>query len=178
MPSGELILFLVLLLFSVLLIALAVPLLCGCVPPNRLYGFRTPQTLRDPEVWYSVNRVCGFWIIVTGVITAGVAAASYAAGALLGFGVFFTLAALLCGVIVMAVQSDAASRKSATASKPVRLQFRLLALFVVTTLVAIGCAIARIPAPWVFKVGLLWTYVIVTLGLVLRNAQPRVAKAD
>jgi len=173
MQTADLILLIVFWLLSAALIALGVPLLYGWVAPNRQYGFRTHQTLRDKEVWYAANRACGLWTIVTGLVTAGVSAASYAAGALFGFGLFLTLVAMVCSVIVMAVQSDAASRNVGAAIKKARPQFRLLALFVTTTVVAIFCAIARIPAPWVFKMGLLWTYVIVVLGLVLRHANPR-----
>ena len=158
---------------SVTVIGVGIPLLYGWVPPNRQYGFRTPKTLTDPLAWYRANRVCGYWLIVTGVATAGTSAGLYAMGVEFGIALFFSLAALMCGVIVMAVQSDAAARH---AKESVQLQFRLLALFVVTTLVAIGCAIARLPAPWILKVGLLWAYVICVIGLSIRTFKSQAPK--
>jgi uncharacterized membrane protein len=44
--------------------ALSVPLALKLVPPNRIYGVRTPQTLASREVWFRVNRVAGFALIV------------------------------------------------------------------------------------------------------------------
>ena len=40
---------------AIVLIALAGPLLLRRIPPNGLYGFRTPSTLRDERLWYEVN---------------------------------------------------------------------------------------------------------------------------
>src|SRR6266576_1188360 len=104
MGSGEIIL-VVLLLTSGLLVLLGVPLFLGRVSPNGVYGFRTQQTLRDPEAWRRANRVCGYWLITTGVIASGIAAGTYAAGATLGWQAFITLAAIGCGTIVMAAAS-------------------------------------------------------------------------
>ena len=55
---------------SALLVVLGVPLQRSWVPPNRWFGFRTPRTLSDPKIWYPVNRVTGFWLIVTGLAIA------------------------------------------------------------------------------------------------------------
>lgn len=44
---------------GVLLMGLAIPLVLGKVPPNRIYGFRTPKTLSDPSIWYAANRFAG-----------------------------------------------------------------------------------------------------------------------
>src|SRR5207249_11776864 len=37
----------------VFLAVIAAPLALRLVAPNRLYGFRTPATLSNPELWYS-----------------------------------------------------------------------------------------------------------------------------
>ena len=37
---------------GLLLILVAIPLIRKKIKPNHLYGFRVPQTLNDPEVWY------------------------------------------------------------------------------------------------------------------------------
>ena len=89
---------------------------------------------------------------------------------------FPTIATLLCGLIVTAHQCDAAARRSPDDSTKLKLQFRLLQLFIDTTLVAVACAIARLPAPWVLKSGLLWAYVICVLGFVMRNINPIIRK--
>lgn len=46
-------------LLGALYIAISLPLIRGRVKPNHWYGFRTPRTLSDPEVWYAANRVAG-----------------------------------------------------------------------------------------------------------------------
>jgi len=158
---------------SGLVICLGLPLRYGWVRPNRAYGFRTAQTLRDPQVWYLANRVSGFWLILTGILIAGVSAGTYAAGVALPYCLFSTLVALIVGVIVMAVQSDAASRTPADEHAEVKLQFGLLSLFVVTTVVAIGCAILRLPGPWTFRLGVLWAYAICVVGLAIANRKMR-----
>jgi SdpI/YfhL protein family len=39
-----------------LLAVLSIPFLWDLVPRNRFYGFRVPATLRDDQVWYTMNR--------------------------------------------------------------------------------------------------------------------------
>jgi uncharacterized membrane protein len=77
----------------------AVPLIKGKVKPNALYGFRVPQTLNDPAVWYAVNAHFGRRLLLTGLATALAAALlynvpgldvdSYAWALLAVYGVFF-----------------------------------------------------------------------------------------
>lgn len=38
----------------------SVPIMLKLVPPNRLYGFRTRQTLANRELWFRANRFAGF----------------------------------------------------------------------------------------------------------------------
>ena len=63
--------------FGLLLIALAIPMLRGKVPPNPWYGFRVPGTLSDPTRWYKANRYAARWLPLTGVITVVAAIALY-----------------------------------------------------------------------------------------------------
>jgi hypothetical protein len=56
-------------ILGLLMVMLAVPLIRRKVKPNWLYGFRVPQTLNDPEVWYEVNAHFGRRLLVTGVAT-------------------------------------------------------------------------------------------------------------
>ncbi|MGC8968737.1 SdpI family protein [Thermus sp.] len=53
---------------GVLLIGLSVPAVQGKVPPNSIYGFRTPKTLSDPDIWYTANRFAGKVSIAVGFV--------------------------------------------------------------------------------------------------------------
>lgn len=59
---------------GLVLIALAWPMVLGRIPPNRWYGFRTPRTLEDPELWYPANAYTGklvVWVGVSIILAAG-----------------------------------------------------------------------------------------------------------
>lgn len=56
-------------LLPAILAALAVPLVLGMVPPNGLYGFRTPKTLSSPDIWYLANRFAGWLMIAAAALT-------------------------------------------------------------------------------------------------------------
>jgi uncharacterized membrane protein len=56
----------ILLALAILLVGLAAPMIAGRVGPNPTYGFRTPETLADPAVWYAANRFCGLAMLVPG----------------------------------------------------------------------------------------------------------------
>ncbi|MFZ2362577.1 MAG: SdpI family protein [Anaerolineae bacterium] len=64
-------------ILGLLMVVVAVPLIKRTVKPNWLYGFRVPQTMSDPEVWYAVNAHFGRRLLVTGVATAGAALLLY-----------------------------------------------------------------------------------------------------
>jgi uncharacterized membrane protein len=57
------------------LFIVSVPLALGMIPRNRFYGFRTRRTLADDAVWYRVNRVAGFGIMIASAIYCAVAMA-------------------------------------------------------------------------------------------------------
>lgn len=44
------------------------PLARGAVAPNTLYGYRTRATLRNQELWYTVNALSGKHLVVTGAM--------------------------------------------------------------------------------------------------------------
>ena len=55
---------------GLLFVGLAVPLIQQRVPPNSAYGYRVPQTVHDPSLWYPVNAyagrlLCGVGLMVT-----------------------------------------------------------------------------------------------------------------
>ena len=53
---------------AALMIGLSIPPLQGKVPPNGLYGFRTPKTLSDPSIWYAANRFAAQATIVVAAV--------------------------------------------------------------------------------------------------------------
>jgi uncharacterized membrane protein len=59
---------------AVLLVVVALPLVLGLLPRNRLYGVRTPKTLSDDRVWYRVNRVAGLALLSSSGVYGAVAA--------------------------------------------------------------------------------------------------------
>ena len=63
---------------GVLLIAISLPMIYDKIPPNRFYGFRTPRTMSDPNVWYPANRVAGRNLALAGVIVATTALVVFA----------------------------------------------------------------------------------------------------
>jgi uncharacterized membrane protein len=56
-----------LLLAPIIIIASAIPLLYNKIPPNNWYGFRTPKTYSDKEIWYKANRFMARDLLVVGV---------------------------------------------------------------------------------------------------------------
>ncbi|MCH2115132.1 MAG: SdpI family protein [Pirellulales bacterium] len=96
------------LLGSLLLGGLGWPLFRNWVPPNRWYGCRTRRTIGNPKIWYPVNRVTGFWLIATGLVTAVVATLAYMgnlAGSLkIGLAATLNAATYVIGLLVTAVR--------------------------------------------------------------------------
>ncbi|HET9914784.1 MAG TPA: SdpI family protein [Anaerolineales bacterium] len=52
----SLLFFLFLIVFGIVSILIALPLLDGKVKPNLIYGFRVRATLESPKTWYAVNK--------------------------------------------------------------------------------------------------------------------------
>jgi uncharacterized membrane protein len=53
---------------GVFLIAISLPMIYDKVPPNGFYGFRTPRTMSNPNLWYPANRVAGRNMVLAGLI--------------------------------------------------------------------------------------------------------------
>jgi len=51
---------------SLVLMAIAIPLLLQKVKPNRWYGVRTARTLNDDGLWYRANRLYGIAMLTAG----------------------------------------------------------------------------------------------------------------
>ncbi len=53
---------------GLLVAVLSLPMMYDKIPPNSFYGFRTPRTLSDPNVWYPANRAAGRNLALAGGI--------------------------------------------------------------------------------------------------------------
>lgn len=53
---------------SALLVLISLPLIMRKIKPNPFYGFRTRQTLEDPELWYSVNELFARHLLIAGLL--------------------------------------------------------------------------------------------------------------
>jgi uncharacterized membrane protein len=60
------------LIASGVIAAASIPLIMKFVPPNRLYGFRTPRTLSNREVWFRVNHFAGWALLVAAAMSASI----------------------------------------------------------------------------------------------------------
>ena len=60
---------------------LSIPLILRVVPPNHLYGFRTPSTVANSSLWYRTNSFAG-WACLIAAIASGVLIWSMSSGAL------------------------------------------------------------------------------------------------
>lgn len=62
--------------------AVSIPLILKIVPPNKLYGFRTSQTLANRELWFRTNRFAGWALLLSAVASIAVflAEPQYASG--------------------------------------------------------------------------------------------------
>ena len=49
--------------------AAATPFILKIVPPNRFYGFRTPRTLSNRELWLRVNRFAGWALLIAAAVS-------------------------------------------------------------------------------------------------------------
>src|SRR5258708_5981283 len=45
----------------------SIPLILRMVPPNHLYGFRTPSTLSNRALWYRANVFAGWALLIAAV---------------------------------------------------------------------------------------------------------------
>ena len=53
---------------GLLFIALSIPLIKERVPPNSSYGFRTAKSLSDPKIWYAINKISGYDLLLAGAL--------------------------------------------------------------------------------------------------------------
>jgi hypothetical protein len=65
---------------GLLLIALSIPLLRRQIKPNWIYGFRTPRTIANPDLWYDINAYGAKGLLATGVAIVLASILLYAVG--------------------------------------------------------------------------------------------------
>lgn len=51
---------------------LGLPLWLGLIPPNRVYGYRTEQSLGSTGAWYDLNQSAGLLMVCTALLLLGV----------------------------------------------------------------------------------------------------------
>jgi uncharacterized membrane protein len=99
---GSLVVLTVLEASALLFVGLGIPLLRRRVRPNWIYGFRTPATLRNEELWYEVNAKTGADMVVVGAVLIVLAPVLYAACDSLEVFALVCVAWLLAGTFFMA----------------------------------------------------------------------------
>ncbi|MFH0785574.1 MAG: SdpI family protein [Pseudomonadota bacterium] len=57
---------------------IAIPLVLRKVPRNPVYGFRTPATMSDDDIWYSANAHFGRGLIASTFLGVGITLPIYA----------------------------------------------------------------------------------------------------
>jgi len=54
--------------FSILYMAIALPLVYRKIKRNNFYGFRITYTMQDDDIWYEVNAMLGRHMVFQGII--------------------------------------------------------------------------------------------------------------
>jgi uncharacterized membrane protein len=80
------------LILCAFLAAISLPLALRLIGPNSLYGFRTPATLADRDLWYSANAFAGRALLVAAAFAASLV---WFRPAWFDLGVFTNLAAVV-----------------------------------------------------------------------------------
>lgn len=89
---------------AVIFAVLALPLIAGVVPPNRIYGVRTRATLAKPDLWYRANRAAGVGVLVASAVYLEVARIRpYSPSASDDFGTFLVHVAAFALPLVVAL---------------------------------------------------------------------------
>jgi hypothetical protein len=58
------------LIICAVLAVISIPLALRWIRPNSFYGFRTPATLSDPDIWYPANAFAGWALLVSAALSA------------------------------------------------------------------------------------------------------------
>ncbi|MGI9471059.1 MAG: SdpI family protein [Rubripirellula sp.] len=112
--TGEQLILLLHLFVCVAYLLLGLPLALERVAPNPWYGFRTPLTVSTLAIWYRVNRITGWWMIATGLITLPIALACFAMQLSAGLAATITLTPICAGTLGMIVHGLVLQRRLAS----------------------------------------------------------------
>lgn len=87
----------------------SIPLILKIVPPNRLYGFRTQQTLSNRSLWFRVNHFVGWALLIAAAVSASIflVAPEYASGSSA-----YGLVIFMVPIVIAVLASIAYLRKS------------------------------------------------------------------
>ena len=97
---------------GVLLVAISIPLIKRRVKPNHWYGFRTPRTLKGPNVWYPANEFGARRMLWVGVAWIAAAVIFYFIPDLSFVAYVSAVGAVaIIGTIIMVIQSLAFIRQ-------------------------------------------------------------------
>lgn len=77
MTDARAIILVLYLLNGALIVGLCIPLILDKVRPNPWYGFRVGRTLKDPAVWYAVNRYAAWRMMAVGLLVMLVATLAF-----------------------------------------------------------------------------------------------------
>jgi uncharacterized membrane protein len=86
----------------------SIPMILKLVPPNPYYGFRTPRTLANRELWFRANRFAGWALLIGAGVSAFLLTLSPESGRAFSL---FSLAAFLGPLAIAVVVSFAYVRK-------------------------------------------------------------------
>lgn len=53
---------------GLLMVVICIPLIQRRIKPNPFYGFRTPTTLKNEQIWYEINEYSGKRLLVGGLV--------------------------------------------------------------------------------------------------------------
>lgn len=90
---------LLMMLVGIFIMVMAIPLIRRSVKPNWFYGFRVPDTVNNPELWYPANEYAGRWLLLTGAATCVVGLVLYLIPSIdaegIAIGIVFTMVPLV-----------------------------------------------------------------------------------
>ena len=92
---------------------ISIPMILKLVPPNPIYGFRTPGTLASPALWYRANTFAG-WALLIASLASAVLLVGISRGVLPA--AIPEVAALLVPTVIAVVASLVYLRKAEAAS--------------------------------------------------------------
>lgn len=92
------------LVLAILFFLIGWPLSRRKIGPNKLFGFRTPATIRDERIWYPVNESAGLNMMRLSTLFGVVTLSTYHLDLGVGPAAIVNSAVLVAGLLVMTVR--------------------------------------------------------------------------